>query len=88
MHLASLIVRSSATLLTQVSRGTRHMNQIFHRSSKGLSRQRFALKSIPVRAAIISSRIAWFRTQLEDRPLVQTNDPYLPEILEPEHAHT
>jgi hypothetical protein len=31
--------------------------------------------------------IAFFCTRLKSRPLVQTNDPHVAEILEPEHAH-
>jgi hypothetical protein len=41
--------------------------------------------TIPV--AMIAFWLAYYFTQLKKRPLVQTNDPHLAEILEPEHAH-
>jgi hypothetical protein len=44
------------------------------------------LQYIAVPAAMVSFWIAWFATQLKSRPLVQTNDPHLQELLEPEHA--
>ena len=44
------------------------------------------LQYIAVPAALVSFWIAYFCTQLKARPLVQTNDPHLTEILEPEHA--
>jgi hypothetical protein len=44
------------------------------------------LQYIAVPAAMASFWLAWFCTQLKARPLVQTNDPHLTEILEPEHA--
>jgi hypothetical protein len=31
--------------------------------------------------------VAYYLTQLMQRPLVAVNDPHLEEILEPEHAH-
>jgi hypothetical protein len=37
--------------------------------------------------ALASFWLAYFCMQLKTRPLVQTNDPHLAEILEPEHAH-
>ncbi len=44
------------------------------------------LEYIAVPVALVSFWIAYFCTQLKSRPLVQTNDPHLAEILEPEHA--
>jgi hypothetical protein len=44
------------------------------------------LEFIAVPAALISFWVAYYCTQLKARPLVQTNDPHLAEILEPEHA--
>ncbi len=41
--------------------------------------------AVPV--AMVSFWIAFFCTRLKTRPLVQTNDPHVAEILEPEHAH-
>ena len=35
---------------------------------------------------MVSFWIAYFTIQLKARPLVQSNDPHLTEILEPEHA--
>jgi hypothetical protein len=40
---------------------------------------------VPV--AMIALWVAYFCTQLKTRPLVQTNDPHLAEILEAEHVH-
>jgi hypothetical protein len=40
-----------------------------------------------VPAAMASFWIAYFCTRLKTRPLVQTNDPHVAEILEPEHVH-
>ena len=45
------------------------------------------LQYIFVPAAMTSIWLAYFITQLKTRPLVAQNDPHLPEILEPEHAH-
>jgi hypothetical protein len=45
------------------------------------------LEYIAVPVAMTAFWFAWFCTQLKTRPLVQTNDPHLAEILEPEHAH-
>jgi hypothetical protein len=45
------------------------------------------LEYATVPAALISFWLAFFFTQLKQRPLVATNDPHLAEILEPEHAH-
>jgi hypothetical protein len=44
------------------------------------------LQYIAVPAALTAFWVAYFATQLKTRPLVQTNDPHLAEILEPEHA--
>jgi hypothetical protein len=41
--------------------------------------------AVPV--ALVSFWIAYFCIQLKARPLVQTNDPHVAEILEAEHAH-
>jgi hypothetical protein len=45
------------------------------------------LEYIAVPAAMTAFWVAYFCTRLQTRPLVQTNDPHLAEILEPEHAH-
>jgi len=45
------------------------------------------LEYIAVPAAMFAFWLASFCTQLMARPLVQTNDPHVAEILEPEHAH-
>jgi len=44
------------------------------------------LQYIAVPAALVSFWLAVFCSNLKSRPLVQINDPHLPEILEPEHA--
>jgi hypothetical protein len=44
------------------------------------------LEYIAVPVAMVSFWVAFFCTRLKTRPLVQTNDPHLAEILEPEHA--
>lgn len=44
----------------------------------------FEYVAVPV--AMVAFWIAFYCTQLKTRPLVQTNDPHLAEILEPEHA--
>ena len=41
--------------------------------------------AVPV--ALIAFWMAYFFTNLKQRPLIATNDPHLAEILEPEHAH-
>lgn len=41
--------------------------------------------AVPV--AMVALWVAYFCTQLKTRPLVQTNDPHLAEILEAEHVH-
>jgi len=45
------------------------------------------LEYAAVPAAMTALWVAFFCTQLKSRPLVQTNDPHVAEILEPEHAH-
>jgi len=45
------------------------------------------LEYAAVPAAMMAFWIAFFCTRLKSRPVVQTNDPHLAEILEPEHAH-
>ncbi|MGD0940899.1 MAG: hypothetical protein ABR905_14425 [Terracidiphilus sp.] len=45
------------------------------------------LEYVAVPVAMLAFWVAYFCTQLKTRPLVQTNDPHLVEILEPEHAH-
>jgi hypothetical protein len=44
------------------------------------------LEYVAVPVAMVSFWVAFFCTRLKTRPLVQTNDPHLAEILEPEHA--
>ena len=45
------------------------------------------LEYVAVPVAMTAFWVAYFCTQLKTRPLVQTNDPHLAEILEAEHAH-
>jgi hypothetical protein len=45
------------------------------------------LEYIFVPGAMIAFWVAFYCMNLRSRPLVQTNDPHLAEILEPEHAH-
>ena len=45
------------------------------------------LEYVAVPVVMVSLWVAFFCTQLKTRALVQTNDPHLAEILEPEHAH-
>jgi len=45
------------------------------------------LEYVAVPVAMVAFWVAYFCTQLKTRPLVQTNDPHLAEILEPEHVH-
>jgi hypothetical protein len=45
------------------------------------------LEYIAVPVAMTALWVAYYCTNLQSRPLVQTNDPHLAEILEPEHAH-
>ena len=45
------------------------------------------LEYIAVPVAMVSLWLAYYGWELTRRPLVQTNDPHLAEILEPEHAH-
>jgi hypothetical protein len=44
------------------------------------------LEYVAVPAAMIAFWVAFYCNRLKTRPLVQTNDPHLAEILEPEHA--
>jgi hypothetical protein len=45
------------------------------------------LEYVAVPVAMVSVWVAYFCIQLKARPLVQTNDPHVAEILEAEHAH-
>ena len=45
------------------------------------------LAYITVPVTVLAAWAAYYITQLMERPLVNTNDPHLDEILEPEHAH-
>ncbi len=45
------------------------------------------LEYIAVPVAMVSLWVAYYSWELTRRPLVQTNDPHLAEILEPEHGH-
>jgi hypothetical protein len=45
------------------------------------------LEYVAVPVAMVSFWLAFYCTRLKQRPLVQTNDPHVAEILEPEHAH-
>jgi hypothetical protein len=45
------------------------------------------LEYAAVPAAMVAFWVAFFCTQLKARPLVQTNDPHVAEILEAEHVH-
>ena len=45
------------------------------------------LEYVAVPVAMVSIWIAYFCSNLKSRALVQTNDPHVAEILEPEHAH-
>jgi hypothetical protein len=45
------------------------------------------LEYIAVPVAMTSIWVAYYSMQLKTRPLVQTNDPHVAEILEPEHVH-
>jgi len=45
------------------------------------------LEYVAVPVALVSFWIAFFCMQLKTRPLVQTNDPHVAEILEAEHVH-
>jgi hypothetical protein len=45
------------------------------------------LQYVAVPVAMTAFWVAFFSTRLKTRPLVQTNDPHVAEILEPEHAH-
>ena len=54
---------------------------LFHPNNFGI----FAYLTVPV--VVVSLWGAWFLTELMKRPLINTNDPHLEEMLEPEHAH-
>jgi hypothetical protein len=45
------------------------------------------LEYIAVPVAMVSMWVAYYSYNLKTRPLVQTNDPHVAEILEPEHVH-
>jgi hypothetical protein len=45
------------------------------------------LEYVAVPVAMVAFWVAFYCTRLQTRPLVQTNDPHLAGILEPEHAH-
>jgi hypothetical protein len=45
------------------------------------------LEYVAVPVALVAFWIAYFCVQLKTRPLVQTNDPHVAEILEPDHVH-
>jgi hypothetical protein len=45
------------------------------------------LEYVAVPVAMVAFWLAFYCTRLKQRPLVQTNDPHVAEILEPEHAH-
>ena len=45
------------------------------------------LEYVAVPVAMVSLWLAYYCWNLTTRPMVQTNDPHLAEILEPEHAH-
>src|ERR1700739_406033 len=45
------------------------------------------LEYVAVPVAMVSFWVAFYCTRLKSRPLVQTNDPHVAEILEPEHVH-
>jgi len=45
------------------------------------------LEYIAVPVAMVSLWVAYYSQNLKARPLVQTNDPHVAEILEPEHVH-
>jgi hypothetical protein len=45
------------------------------------------LEYIAIPVAMVSVWVAYYSTQLKARALVQTNDPHVAEILEPEHVH-
>jgi hypothetical protein len=45
------------------------------------------LEYVAVPVAMVSFWVAFYCTRLKQRQLVQTNDPHVAEILEPEHAH-
>jgi hypothetical protein len=58
----------------------------FRDSARNLHFSWGMLEYIAVPVAMVSFWVAFFCMQLRTRPVVQTNDPHLAEILEPEHA--
>jgi len=59
----------------------------FRDAAKNLHFSWGILEYIAVPVVMVSLWVSYYCTQLMSRPLVQTNDPHLAEILEPEHAH-
>ena len=59
----------------------------FRDASRNLHFSWGILEYIAVPVAMVALWVAYYSTELMRRPLVQTNDPHLAEILEPEHAH-
>ncbi len=59
----------------------------FRGASRNLHFSWGILEYIAVPVAMVAFWAAFYCTRLKQRPLVQTNDPHLKEILEPEHAH-
>jgi hypothetical protein len=59
----------------------------FRDAAKNLHFSWGILEYIAVPVTMLSLWMAYYFTNLKARPLVQTNDPHLAEILEPEHAH-
>jgi hypothetical protein len=45
------------------------------------------LAYITVPVAVIALWVAYYLKQMQDRPLIDVNDPHVEEMLEPEHAH-
>lgn len=59
----------------------------FRDASRNLHFSWGILEYIAVPAAMLSFWVCYFAIQLKSRAVVQTNDPHLAEILEPDHAH-
>jgi hypothetical protein len=59
----------------------------FRDSARNLHFSVAILAYIPVPVAVLAVWAVYFLTLLMDRPLMNTNDPHLAEMLEPEHAH-
>jgi hypothetical protein len=59
----------------------------FRGAAKNLHFSWGILEYIAVPVSMVSAWVAVYCWNLSSRPLVQTNDPHLAEILEPEHAH-